>query len=177
MTLARCFRDYPITRELVGVVGLPYAWGAGNLVDLQRMDPVDPSTWPKSEKGQGGDCSALAQWVLLRMGMINENSWASFSDWKDATAHALAMNAFDAIDPKDARPGDMYFYQGNARKIYHVTPALGYGLCIHASSGSGARNVHGQHPERAAQAVHYLRAGPFKVAGRLKPHLNELLKR
>jgi cell wall-associated NlpC family hydrolase len=177
MTLARCFRDYPITRELVEPVGIPYSWGAGNLVDLQRLDPLDPSTWPKGTGGgRGGDCSAWMQWVLLRMGMINEDSWSTFSDWKDATAHTLAMKAFDAIDPDDAKPGDAYFYQGNAKKIYHVTPALGYGLCLHASSGSGARNVNGQYPERALQVVHYRRAGPFRVAGRLKPHLNEKLK-
>lgn len=172
MSLARAIAADPRVLDIIGVVGVPYSWGAGNLVDLQHMDPADPNTWPKGlGGGRGVDCSAVQQWVMLRLGMIDVNSWDNFSEWKDATANTLAMKAFDPIDPSDAQLGDAYFYKGNAKRIYHVTPALGFGLCLHASSGSGARNVNGQHTSRAVQVVHYERAGPFLVAGRLKPHL------
>ena len=161
MNIGQILNRWPKVSTLLAIVGVNYCWGAGNLKDVQKIQPSVPSTLPKGANGgKGLDCSGLAQWVLWVLGIVDPNAW------HDLTAHDLA-NACDAIDDlNDVQPGDLYFYKnpGNSR-IHHVTPALGGGLCLHASGNS---RTNGDDPSRSVQVVHYSRAGNFIVAGRLK---------
>ena len=157
-TLGQVLQLHPEIAPLLDVVGMPYSWGAGSLKDAVTLDPLDPLTWPKGlNGGRGGDCSFLAQWTLLRLGVIGPTQWS------DLRALDLA-NACDAIDPAEAGPKDLYFY-GKPGKVWHVTSALGGGLCLHFSGNS---KTNGNNPSKAVQIVHYTRAGDFLVAGRLK---------
>ena len=159
-TLADCINRWPHVTTLIQVVGALYCWGAGDLRDVRNIVPSVPSTFPKGSKGgQGLDCSGLAQWALWVLGIVKPDAWV------DLSAHDLA-NACDAVEPDEAKPGDLYFYKnkGNSR-IHHVTVALGNGLCLHASGNS---RTTGNKPAKSVQIVHYTRAGNYLVAGTLK---------
>jgi cell wall-associated NlpC family hydrolase len=159
-SLAQTIKQYPVVLELLAIVGVRYSYGAGTLPEVKRIDVYDLETLPGGSKGgKGIDCSALAQWGLVVTGGVKDKAW------NDLSAHDLA-NVCEAIDPRDAEPGDMYFYKNaNSSRIHHVTTALGNELCLHAS---GRSSTNGDDPGRTVQVVHYTRGGNFFVAGRLK---------
>jgi cell wall-associated NlpC family hydrolase len=160
MNIGQILNKWSKVATLLTIVGVHYSWGAGDLRDVKQIQPSVPSTLPKGKNGgRGLDCSGLAQWVLWVLGIVDPDAWV------DLSAHDLA-NACDAVDLADVQPGDMYFYKNSgSTRIHHVAPALGGGLCLHASGGS---RTNGDDPTRSIQVVHFTRAGKFLVAGRLK---------
>jgi len=171
-TLAACIERWPEVSKLTLIVGAPYCWGAGDLRDVKNIRPAQPSTFPKgSNGGKGIDCSGLAQWALWILGLLAPDAWVKVYGFNDISAHELA-NQSDLIKPEDYKdivPGDMYFYQRPGKNIHHVTVALGYGLCLHAS---GTSSTNGDNPYYNVQIVHYTRPKHFKFAARLKSQHN-----
>lgn len=168
-TLAACIQRWPEVSKLISIVGCPYSFGAGNLTDVKRIQPSRLNTFPTNSKGgKGIDCSAVAQWALWVLGLLAPDAWVKVYGFNDISAHELA-NQSDLIKPEDYDkivPGDMYFYQRPGKNIHHVTVALGYGLCLHAS---GTSSTNGDNPYYNVQIVHYTRPKHFKFAARIKP--------
>lgn len=105
--------------ELLAMVGVPYAWGAGN-----------PSTpWPSDSY----DCSGFAQGALVYLRLLEPHA-------PDRASADLAR-CCERVEEQHARLGDLALY---GHPVSHVMVHLGGGWVIGARGGG--RNTHGDDP-------------------------------
>jgi hypothetical protein len=102
------FSDYfPATRQTAVKLaeefyGIPYFWGG--------------------RSAKGFDCSGFIQTIFALIGrQLPRDSWMQQRD-----------GTFVSTDPKNAQPGDLYFFSDNGKSITHVGIAAGNSQIIHA---------------------------------------------
>jgi cell wall-associated NlpC family hydrolase len=151
--------DDELVRALLGWVGVPYCWGAGDLAGAPQVDPTVASSWPRGlHGGRGIDCSGLAQWALWRSGQARPSAW---QDLRARDLHDLCAPVLEAR----LRPADLVFYAEAGRPVHHVTVVLGRGQVLHASGDS---RTDGSSPTRAVQVRHLGACGRVVRLGRLE---------
>lgn len=134
MSRLRLRLDDPRVIDLLALVGIPYAFGAGEPKHGAGAWPPDPLPVGHGG-GRGFDCSGLAQAALVRLGKLSPEA----PDRTAATLYGLSK----PIAPEDALIGDLAFY-GQTANVRHVTVCLGGGLCLGANGG-GAK-TYGDNP-------------------------------
>ena len=95
------------------LVGTPYAWGGGSI--------NGPTTGTNQGSNTVGfDCSSFVQYAFARVGvMLPRTTYAQ-------------VNCGTAIDPSQAQPGDLLFFDGPATAPGHVAIYAGNGRLIQA---------------------------------------------
>ena len=95
------------------LVGTPYSWGGGSI--------SGPTTGTaQGSRTVGFDCSSFVQYVFARVGvMLPRTTYAQ-------------VNCGTAIDPSQAQPGDLLFFDGPANAPGHVAIYAGNGKIIQA---------------------------------------------
>lgn len=119
-------------------VGYPYVWGG----DWYEKTP---SGYCCGAQPQGGfDCSGLMWWDLKEpAGGYNNRPIRGYAGWSiPQRASADMAGVGKKINYKNARPGDLMFYDGDSNgTVDHVDVFLGNGWALDSSSGQGGVTI------------------------------------
>jgi cell wall-associated NlpC family hydrolase len=109
-------------RAGVSQIGTPYVWSGGSI--------AGPSTSTTSRGNQVGfDCSSFVQYAFAKAGVILPRTTYS------------QVNCGVAVNPHDAQPGDLLFFDGPANAPGHVAIYMGNNKIIQAPHTGGSVEV------------------------------------
>ena len=128
--------------DILGCVGVPYAWAVGT--------PGTP--WPPVQS----DCSGFAQMVLVRGSQLRRTE-------PDRSAAGLA-DVCDPVKPQETKLYDLLFYGGH--HVSHVMVAIGGGWVVGASGGGP--NTHGDDSRAFVKLERWDYRGDCITGGRIK---------
>jgi len=111
-------------RAGLSAVGTPYSWGGGSIGGPTRGTNQGSNT-------VGFDCSSFVQYAFAKVGvMLPRTTYAQ-------------VNCGTAVDPRNAQPGDLLFFDGPANAPGHVAIYMGNNQIIQAPHTGGAVEVVG----------------------------------
>ena len=140
-------------------VGQPYVWGG--------QTPYAPAMEPccGGQSFPGFDCSGFVWWLFRAPAAgYDATAYRPYTGWtvRGRTADQLARGGKPRLTWRQARPGDLLFYDGDADgTIEHVNVALGNGWALDASASRGGVTVislaDGWHRAHFTWALHVVR--------------------
>ena len=136
--------------EFFESIGVPYAWGAG---DVRNSNEFPRGVVTPNSKGiRGYDCSGFVIAALVRLGIMDPTKVAD-----DLHSSALVNMSLPVYE---LEPGDVLYYPG------HVMLYIGRGMCMGATGGRS--NTHGTDPNACVKVLPITYSGGLVCGCRLK---------